>query len=63
MGLFKLFLHDINSIEYIFILSIHSRKLSYRDLWDWIDSPFDVLPITPKPVKILLPLRGVGQHL
>jgi len=36
---------------------------TYRDLWDWIDSPFDVLPITPKPVQNLLPLRGVGQHL
>lgn len=36
---------------------------TYRDLWEWIDSPFDVLPIEPKSVQYLLPLRGVGQHL
>jgi hypothetical protein len=36
---------------------------TYRNLWDWIDSPFDVMPIVPKPVQNLLPLKGVGQHL
>jgi hypothetical protein len=35
---------------------------TYRDLWEWIDHPFDVLPITPKPVQYLLPLPGLGQH-
>ena len=36
---------------------------SYRDLWDWIDSPFEVLPIVPRSVQYLLPFSGVGQHL
>jgi hypothetical protein len=35
---------------------------TYRDLWDWIDHPFDVLPITPKSVQNLLPFKGLGQH-
>lgn len=36
---------------------------TYRDLWQWIDSPFEVLPIEPEPVQYSLPLRGLGQHL
>jgi hypothetical protein len=36
---------------------------TYRNLWDWIDSPFDVVPIEPKSVQCLLPLRGIGQRL
>jgi hypothetical protein len=36
---------------------------TYRDLWEWIDHPFNVLPIQPKPVQHLLPLPGLGQHL
>jgi hypothetical protein len=35
---------------------------TYRDLWEWIDHPFDVLPITPEPVQNLLPFKGLGQH-
>jgi hypothetical protein len=35
---------------------------TYRDLWDWIDSPFDVLPIEPQPVQYQLPFKGFGQH-
>jgi len=35
---------------------------SYRDLWEWIDNPFDVFPLQPGPVQDLLPLRGLGQH-
>jgi len=35
---------------------------TYRDLWEWIDHPFDVLPITPEPVQYLLPFKGLGQH-
>ena len=35
---------------------------TYRDLWKWIDNPFDVLPMMPAPVQIPLPLRGLGQH-
>jgi hypothetical protein len=36
---------------------------SYRNLWDWLDSPFDVLPIAPESVQYSLPFAGVGQHL
>lgn len=34
---------------------------TYRDLWEWIDNPYDVLPIVPGPVQSLLPLR-FGQQ-
>ena len=36
---------------------------SYRNLWDWIDSPFEVLPIIPRSVQNPLPFAGVGQQL
>jgi len=36
---------------------------SYRNLWDWIDSPFEVLPIIPRSVQNPLPFTGVGQQL
>ncbi|MBA2882238.1 IS4 transposase [Desulfosalsimonas propionicica] len=36
---------------------------TYRNLWEWIDSPYEVLPLEPKPVQYSLPLRGPGQHL
>jgi hypothetical protein len=35
---------------------------TYRDLWDWIDNPFDVLPVVPESVQIPLPIPGIGQH-
>jgi IS4 transposase len=36
---------------------------TYRDLWEWIDHPFDVLPLVPESVQLPLPLAGLGQHL
>jgi hypothetical protein len=36
---------------------------TYRDLWEWIDHPFNVLPLQPKPVQHVLSLPGFGQHL
>lgn len=30
---------------------------TYRDLWEWIDKPYDVLPITPGPVQLEIPLK------
>jgi len=36
---------------------------TYRDLWKWIDHPFDALPSVPESVQIPLPLAGLGQHL
>ncbi|MFC1816131.1 IS4 family transposase, partial [Thermodesulfobacteriota bacterium] len=35
---------------------------TYRDLWEWIDKPFDVLPITPESVQYLIPFKGIGQQ-
>ena len=36
---------------------------TYRNLWEWIDHPFDVLPIQPKPVQHVLALPSLGQHI
>jgi IS4 transposase len=35
---------------------------TYRNLWDWIDKPFDIPPLIPKPVQYTLPLTGFGQQ-
>lgn len=35
---------------------------TYRDLWEWIDKPFDTLPLGPQPVQLALSLPGLGQH-
>ena len=36
---------------------------TYRDLWEWIDKPFDVLPMQEQPVQYHLPLHALGQHI
>ncbi len=36
---------------------------TYRNLWEWIDSPFETLPLIPKSVQYPLPFPGIGQHL
>jgi hypothetical protein len=36
---------------------------TYRDLWEWLDKPFDILPEGTKSVQYDLPLPGLGQHL
>lgn len=36
---------------------------TYRNLWEWIDKPFEVLPLGPESVQYELPLPGLGQHL
>jgi len=35
---------------------------TYRDLWDWINQPFEVLPLEPESVQDPLPLPGLGQQ-
>lgn len=35
---------------------------TYRNLWEWIDDPFETVPLAPGPVQDLLPLPGLGQH-
>ena len=32
---------------------------TYKDLWGWIDKPFEVLPEIPRPVQMQLPLKGI----
>jgi len=36
---------------------------TYRNLWEWINKPFDILPLEPQSVQLPLPLAGLGQHL
>jgi len=36
---------------------------TYRHLWEWINEPFDVLPLEPQFVQHQLSLPGLGQHL
>jgi IS4 transposase len=36
---------------------------TYRNLWDWIDNPFETVPIKPKSVQNPLPFRSLGQHI
>lgn len=36
---------------------------TYRNLWDWIDNPFETVPIPPGSVQNQLPFKGFGQHL
>jgi hypothetical protein len=36
---------------------------TYRDLWDWINDPFDVFPLIPEHIQYSLPFNGFGQHL
>jgi hypothetical protein len=42
---------------------LHWNLFTYRDLWEWIDDPFDTLPVAPKPVQHLLPFKSLGQHI
>lgn len=32
---------------------------SYKDLWEWLDKPFDVIPEIPQPIQMQLPLKGI----
>ena len=36
---------------------------TYRNLWEWLDDPFQVPPPEPEPVQQPLPLRFLGQHM
>lgn len=35
---------------------------TYRDLWTWIDKPFDTPPLSPVPEQLRLARRLLGQH-
>ncbi|MCK5348538.1 MAG: transposase, partial [Desulfobacula sp.] len=32
---------------------------TYKDLWGWIDKPFDIMPEVPLPLQMQLPLKGI----
>lgn len=36
---------------------------TYRNLWEWIDKPFETKPFVPESVQYPIPFRGFGQHL
>ena len=36
---------------------------TYRDLWDWLNSPFDVPPIEPVSQQLMLPIPSLGHHV
>lgn len=35
---------------------------TYRDLWEWLDNPFDTVPIGSESVQYCFPFQGLGQH-
>jgi hypothetical protein len=35
---------------------------TYRNLWDWIHSPFDTVALQPGPIQRPLPFSGLGQQ-
>ena len=47
----------------VLVAFLRWNLFTYRDLWDWLDHPFEVLPVEPQPVQDVLPLEGLGQHL
>jgi len=40
---------------------LRMNLFTYRELQDWLDDPFHTPPLEPKPVQLLLSLRGIGQ--
>jgi len=32
---------------------------SYKDLWEWLDKPFEVVPEAPPPIQMQLPFKGI----
>ena len=32
---------------------------SYKELWEWLDNPFEVLPDIPLPTQMQLPIKGL----
>ena len=35
---------------------------TYRDLWIWLDHPFETPPLAPIPEQLVLDLPGLGQQ-
>ena len=36
---------------------------TYRDLWTWIDNPFQTPPLGPTVEQLVMPMPGVGQQM
>jgi hypothetical protein len=45
------------------VFLLQRSLFTYRNLWEWINRPFDTPPLEPEPVQELLPIPGLGQHL
>jgi hypothetical protein len=45
------------------IALLRLNLFTYRDLWEWINHPFNTPPLEPQPVQMALPISGLGQHL
>ena len=42
---------------------LRMNLFTYRNLWEWIDNPFETPPPEPESVQFQLPFPGFGQHL
>jgi hypothetical protein len=45
------------------IALLRLNLFTYRDLWEWLNHPFETPPLEPQPIQRALPLPGLGQHL
>ncbi len=45
------------------IALLRLNLFTYRDLWEWLNHPFETPPLEPQPVQLALPMLGLGQHL
>ncbi len=54
---------DRGYTDYRLVAFLRWNLLTYRNLWQWIDKPFETKPIVPKSVQYPLSFKGVGQHL
>jgi hypothetical protein len=41
---------------------LHWNLFTYRDLWAWLDDPFETVPWPTQPSQLVLPLGGLGQQ-
>jgi len=45
------------------IALLRLNLFTYRDLWEWLNHPFNTPPLEPQPLQLSLPMPGLGQHL
>ena len=45
------------------VFLLQRNLFTYRNLWEWINRPFDTPPLEPHPVQLALKMPGLGQHL